>query len=87
MLLLFAHRTRTGTLISGLALLGASAVGLLAMYTSTGSTAAIGFLTLPVLFWLLAAALLLGEHLMVRPWRLTGENSKARDQLGSMSTE
>ena len=37
LLLLFAHRTRTGTLVNGLALLGASAIGLLVMYTSTGS--------------------------------------------------
>lgn len=67
-LLLFVHRSRVGTLVTGTALLAAGAVGLLTIYTSSGSTAAIGFLTLPVLFWALAAALLLGEYLMMRPW-------------------
>lgn len=62
----FAHRSWAGTAVSGAALLGASAIGLVTMYTSDHSTAGIGFLTIPVLRWLLAIGVALGAWAISR---------------------
>lgn len=67
-LILFFHQTWVGTLTTGAALLAASAFALHHIYSSTGSTAAIGFLTLPPLGWLITMSMLAAEWLFRRPW-------------------
>jgi hypothetical protein len=67
-LVLFLHRSLAGTVVTGVALLAASAVALVSIYASTHSTAAIGFYALPVVGWLLVVGLLAAEWILLRPW-------------------
>jgi hypothetical protein len=69
-LLLFFHQTWVGTLVTGIALLAASDLALLFIYSSNSSTSAIGFLTLPPVGLLIAMVLLAAEWLLRRPWYL-----------------
>lgn len=67
-LVLFFHQTWGGVLLSGSALLLASSIALLSIYSSTDSTAAIGFYTLPLVGWVLALTLVGAEWVFRRPW-------------------
>jgi hypothetical protein len=67
-LLLLFHQTWVGTLVAGVALLAASNLALLFIYTSTGSTSAIGFFVLPPAGWLMVMVVLTAEWLFRRPW-------------------
>lgn len=63
---LFIHQTRAATIVTGLVLLVATTFGLISIYASTSSTAALGLYTLPVIGWLLAIMLVAGELLFRR---------------------
>lgn len=67
-LLLFLHRTWVWALFAGGVLIAASNAALLFIYSSTGSTSAVGFLVLPPVGLLMAMSLLAAEWALGEPW-------------------
>lgn len=65
-LAILLSKTWAGAVFTGVTLLAGSNIALLSIYSSTSSTAAIGFYTLPIVGWLIAIGALLAEQLILR---------------------
>jgi hypothetical protein len=62
----YAVRSRVGAIVIGALYVAAVIVGAMALYASTGSTSAVGFLTIPVVLWSGMIVALVCENLALR---------------------